>query len=129
MNARGEGIAVKRFKVLAVAVIFLMVQLLGVTSFFETGYAQQDFSKGYSACSEGTVKIAKNNLGNEINIKPSSNHSTTTKNPGLGGKANSSVDILDSNGNIITRRWYGPDSKQIRDVDFTNHGNPKTHPE
>jgi len=47
----------------------------------------------------------------------------------LKGEPNSSVDILDSDGNILTRRWYGPDGNQIRDVDFTNHGNPKTHPE
>ncbi len=85
--------------------------------------------KGFRFKNEGTNKTIKTNQGNEIDITPSSNHSTTTKNPGLGGKANSSVDILDSNGNIITRRWYGPDGKQIRDVDFTNHGNPTNHPE
>ncbi len=78
---------------------------------------------------KGTRSTVKTNLGNEIDITPSKNHSTTTKNPGLEGKPNSSVDILDSNGNIKTRRWYGPDGKQIRDVDFTNHGNPKKHPE
>lgn len=61
----------------------------------------------------------KNNMGKEIDITPSLNHSTTTKNPGLKGEPSSSVDILDSNGNIITRRWYGPDGKLIRDVDFT----------
>ncbi len=78
---------------------------------------------------KGKSSTIKTNLGNEIDITPSKNHSTTTKNPGLEGKPNSSVDILDSNGNIKTRRWYGPDGKQIRDVDFTNHGNPKKHPE
>jgi hypothetical protein len=85
---------------------------------------------------EGTGKAAeaagnkiKTNLGNEIDITPSSNHSTTTNNPGLKGTPNSSLDILDGNGNIKTRRWFGSDGTQTRDVDFTNHGNPKVHPE
>ncbi len=89
-------------------------------------------TKGASETKEGkkgNPEKVKTNLGNEIDITPSKNHSTTTKNPGLEGKPNSSIDILDQNGNIKTRRWYGPDGKQIRDVDFTNHGNPKKHPE
>ena len=45
------------------------------------------------------------------------------------GEPNSSIDILDKDGNIKTRRWFGPDGNQIRDIDYTNHGNPKTHPE
>ena len=28
-----------------------------------------------------------------------------------------------------TRRWFGPDGKASRDVDYTDHGNPKAHPE
>ena len=86
-------------------------------------------SQGGSGGFEGAGNKIKTNLGKEIDINPSSKHSTTNKNPGLDGEANSSVDILDSNGNIKTRRWYGPDGKQIRDVDFTDHGNPKVHPE
>ena len=39
------------------------------------------------------------------------------------------MDILDKNGNVATRRWYGSDGKAIRDVDITNHGNPGLHPE
>lgn len=69
------------------------------------------------------------NLGKEIDITPSTNHTTTTKNPGLRGTPNSSIDIIDSAGNIKTRRWFGSDGTQIRDVDFTNHGNAKLHPE
>lgn len=78
---------------------------------------------------EGAESKIKTNLGNEIDITPSSNHSTTSNNPGLKGAPNSSVDILDGNGNIKTRRWFGSDGIQTRDVDFTNHGNPKLHPE
>ncbi|HEY9060820.1 MAG TPA: RHS repeat-associated core domain-containing protein [Pseudobacteroides sp.] len=79
--------------------------------------------------SKGARSKIKTNLGNEIDITPSSNHSTTTNNPGLKGAPNSSVDILDGNGNIKTRRWFGSEGTQTRDVDFTNHGNPKVHPE
>ena len=74
-------------------------------------------------------QVVTSNLGNVYDVTQSNNHFITTKNPGLAGEANSSVDILDSAGNITTRRWYGPDGEQIRDVDFTNHGNPKMHPE
>lgn len=46
------------------------------------------------------------------------------------GTPNSTVDILDKNtGEIKTRRYYGPDGRAIRDVDYTNHGNAKNHSE
>ena len=89
---------------------------------------QEAIEKGAGITKSAGNKV-KTNLGNEINITPSPNHSTTTKNPGLKGTPNSSVDILDANGGIKTRRWFGPDGSQIRDVDFTNHGNAKVHPE
>ncbi len=75
-----------------------------------------------------TTKVTSN-LGNEIDITPSANHTTTTKNPGLKGTPSSSIDIVDSAGNIKTRRWFNDDGMQMRDVDFTNHGNAKLHPE
>ena len=84
---------------------------------------------GEALASRGVGVKIKTNLGNEIDITPSSNHSATTKNPGLKGAPNSSVDILDSAGNIKTRRWFGSDGLQMRDVDFTNHNNIKQHPE
>ena len=40
-----------------------------------------------------------------------------------------SVDILDDQGNIITRRGYDSIGHAYRDVDMTHHGNSKTHPE
>jgi len=73
--------------------------------------------------------VVTTNRGNQIDITPSANHTTVTANPGLRGTPNSSVDILNSQGQVVTRRWFGSDGKQIRDVDFTNHGNPRTHPE
>lgn len=84
-------------------------------------------SEGESQVGEREIIIT--NLGNEIDITRSKNHSTTTENPRVEGEANSSVDYLDGNGNIKTRRWFGEDRLATRDVDMTNHGNPKLHPE
>jgi len=39
------------------------------------------------------------------------------------------VDITDEHGFVLKRRWFGSDGKAVREIDFTNHGNPKTHPE
>ena len=68
-------------------------------------------------------------MKNEIDVTPSNNHFTVNKNPGYKGTPNSSVDILDINGNVSTRRWYDSNGYAYRDVDMTNHGNPKIHPE
>ena len=76
-------------------------------------------------------EISKNKIistsGKEIDITPSKNHFSVDKNPGTYGKPNTSVDILDSNGNIKTRRWFDSNGRAYRDVDMTNHGNPKKH--
>lgn len=68
-------------------------------------------------------------MSKEIDIKISSNHSLVNKNPGPFGKPNSSVDILDGDGNIKTRRWNDADGKAYRDVDMSDHKNSKEHPE
>ena len=116
--------------------IVIDVVVAGVTGVVFAGIAY-GLSKAFKALklkminkggSGSKVKVISN-LGKEIDITPSKNHSATTKNPGLKGTSNSSVDILDSAGNIKTRRWFGSDGNQIKDVDFTNHGNPKLHPE
>ena len=54
---------------------------------------------------------------------------TSSDNPGVNGLPHSSVDILNSEGNLATRRWYDADGRAVRDVDMTNHGNPKIHSE
>lgn len=77
----------------------------------------------------GVGDSVKSNLGNEINTKPSSNHSTSTQNPGYKGPPDSSLDIIDKEGHLRTRRWFDSDGNAIRDVDFTVHGNSSTHPE
>ncbi|MBD5463353.1 MAG: DUF4280 domain-containing protein [Lachnospiraceae bacterium] len=84
---------------------------------------------GEGGGTEGKTTKVTSNTGNEIDITPSSNHSTASKNPGPKGVPNSSVDILDNNGNVSTRRWYDSSGNAYRDVDMTNHGNPKMHSE
>lgn len=77
----------------------------------------------------GVPTKVRNNLGKEIDITPSNNHSIVVENPGPMGVPNSSIDILDSRGNIGTRRWYDGNGYAYRDVDMTNHGNPRMHSE
>ena len=83
------------------------------------------FNKGGSG---SKVKVTSD-FGNDIDITPSNNHSTVPKNPGPKGVQNSSIDILDEVGDVATRRWYDSKGNAYRDIDMTNHGNPKTHPE
>ncbi|MEJ9319230.1 hypothetical protein P4657_21060, partial [Halalkalibacterium halodurans] len=75
--------------------------------------------------------IVTSNKGNEYDITPMPNHSTTTSVPNPNkGISSGSVDILDKKtGQIKTRRYHDIEGRALRDVDFTNHGNPKLHPE
>ena len=77
---------------------------------------------------KGDSETVTSNKGNVYDNTPSSNHSTTRGNP-IKGEPNSSVDILDKNGNVVRRRWFDSEGNAMRDLDYTNHGNPKTHPE
>lgn len=85
-------------------------------------------TKGQAEIPQQTIK---SNKGKSIDVTPSPNHTTTTSVPNpFKGEPNSSVDIMDKKtGEIKTRRFYGSDGRALRDVDYTNHGNPKTHPE
>ena len=85
--------------------------------------------KAEVAAQSGKDTKVISNLGKEIDITPSSNHAFVHNNPGTRGTPNSSVDILDETGNVTTRRWYDSNGNAYRDVDMTNHGNPKTHSE
>jgi len=74
--------------------------------------------------------IVRTNQGNTIDITPSRNHSiSSARQSPIRSTPNSSIDFVDRNGQIIKRRWFGSDGRQIRDVDFTNHGTPNKHPE
>ena len=53
---------------------------------------------------EGDSEAITTNKGNEVDITPSEKHTTTKENPVRGQEPNSSVDILDENGNVKTRR-------------------------
>lgn len=78
---------------------------------------------------KGGKKTVTSTLGREIDITPSSNHSSVYKNSGPYGEGNTSVGILDADGNVKTRHWYDSDGKAYRDVDMSDHGNAKEHPE
>lgn len=88
-----------------------------------------NLSKSAVKKASGAKDIIKNNLGKEIDMTPSKNHTKVNKNPGPFDEPNSSIDILDSIGELTTRRFYDETGKAVRDVDMINHGNPKRHPE
>jgi RHS repeat-associated protein len=44
------------------------------------------------------------------------------------GPSNTTTRTVDENGNPIQDRKFGPDGKATEDIDYTNHGNPKNHP-
>ncbi len=78
----------------------------------------------------GEHEVITTNLNNKIDITRSSNHTSVYKNLEPFGTPNPSVDILDArNGSIKTRIWYDSSGAAYMDVDMTNHGNPRTHPE
>ena len=111
------------------ALVMLTPRLSSNNSALKTRTKIEDDFKGFNFGNKGARKQrVTSNTGNTYDTTPSKNHSTTTS-TSLKGKPNSSVDIVDKNGNIVTRRWFDSNGNQFRDVDFTNHGNPKTHPE
>ena len=44
------------------------------------------------------------------------------------GKPNSVTQKKYKDGNLITERYYNENGEAYLDIDYTNHGNPKTHP-
>ena len=102
----------------------------------KAGKGLEGAAKGAESAAEDAGKVVESGkktiistLGNEIDITPSLKHTSVNKNPGPYGEVNTSVDILDAEGNIKTRRWYDSEGKAYRDVDMSDHGNPKEHPE
>ena len=102
----------------------------------KAGKRLEGAAKGAESAAEDAGKVVESGkktiistLGNEIDITPSLKHTSVNKNPGPYGEVNTSVDILDAEGNIKTRRWYDSEGKAYRDVDMSDHGNPKEHPE
>ena len=83
-------------------------------------------SSGYSG-----QRTVTSNKGNTYDATPFENHFTTTSVPHPAkGEPNSSVDILDKKtGEVKTTRYYDSNGRAIRDIDHTNHGNAKEHPE
>ena len=44
------------------------------------------------------------------------------------GASNSVTQLYDNNGNLVQERYYGEDGNAYLDIDYSDHGNPKTHP-
>lgn len=91
-------------------------------------------SKGYSGLFQGTRGAAPVN-GKNYNLARSSsvkqvNSIVMTKNkhsiPVQGTPNSVSRNYRD--GKLNSERYYGKDGKAYLDIDYTNHGNPKTHP-
>ena len=41
---------------------------------------------------------------------------------------NSTLTKNDAKGNAIIKRFFDEEGKALKDIDYTNHGNPKRHP-
>ena len=91
---------------------------------FKEQWSRQDFSDGNRFFSKGVEKEKADKA-----YPPADEHSSTNNPIKRTGKPNSSIDRVDEKGRIITRRWYDGNGRAKKDVDFTDHGNPKTHPE
>lgn len=60
---------------------------------------------------------------------PLDNHTVINGKLPTTGDANSSMDYVDDAGDLIRRRFFDENGNVIKDVDFTDHGNPKLHPD
>ena len=93
---------------------------------FREQWSSQDFSDGNRFFSKGVEKEKADKA-----YPPADDHSSakSSKDFQRTGTPNSSKDLVDEKGRIITRRWYDGNGRAKKDVDFTDHGNPKTHPQ
>jgi len=81
------------------------------------------FGKSKKVVPKGTEKVVEG-------YKPSPIHSTTTESKiPTKSEPNSSIDRVDGNGNVVSRRYFDENGLAKKDVDFTDHGYPKDHPE
>lgn len=96
------------------------------------GINQPSYSK--PSDEEGDAQTGYANPVNDIpsGSDPLSDH--TVYPPDIGslpfhGKPNSSADLPYPDGTVKQRRYYDRSGRPIKDVDFTDHGSPKSHPE
>ncbi|RNB64576.1 hypothetical protein EDM55_27130 [Brevibacillus centrosporus] len=88
-------------------------------------YMADQIEKGYPDFLAG-INLDPDALTNYPKL---TDHSVTTgRNLPTSSRPNSSMDLMDEDGDLKTRRYYGSDGRALRDVDFTDHGNPKMHP-
>jgi len=81
----------------------------GYSSSFESSY-----NKACSSCVKVVLKYNK--------FKNTNHYSLDIK-----GEPNSVSILIDDNSNVIQERYYGSDGNVYLDIDYTNHGNSKTH--
>lgn len=94
-------------------------------------------NSGYFVKTKGSIsknsEIANNNDYNRAgsldvekvkSISKITNHSVSIK-----GIPNSVSQNHDKKGSLISERYYNDNGWAYLDIDYTNHGNPKTHPD
>ncbi len=93
-----------------------------------------DILKGLSFINDLKINFSKDKeVAEDFNDKvkdgiPTDNHNVVSDSNSLKGKGepNSSADLLNPDGSVKQRRYYGPDGKPLEDIDF-NHSDDGTH--
>jgi hypothetical protein len=100
----------------------------GLGELAEVAQEMKNVEKGAETIGRATSQSTRKTIDD---YPPSAIHSVTTDRslPLKGQPPNSSMDKVDANGNVITRRYYDSEGKAKLDVDNTDHGNPKFHSE
>lgn len=60
--------------------------------------------------------------GKSYSIRTTDSHSLPRT-----GTPNSVLQKIDSSGNVSTERYYDKNGYALKDIDYTDHGNPKVH--
>jgi RHS repeat-associated protein len=93
------------------------------------GYMQQQIDMGFPDLKSGMILGLTGEFGGLSQYPTFSDHKTLQgRSLPTTGNANSSADLLDEDGNVVQRRYFGPDGRAVKDIDFSDHGTPKQHP-
>lgn len=127
----------------AIAVIMVLMtasaveDIMNLVDILDSSSAQTS-SMGLESAVTTTVQETELNLENESTTEgtsedglfdPLDNHTVINGKLPTTGDANSSMDYVDDAGDLIRRRFFDENGNVIKDVDFTDHGNPKLHPD
>ncbi|MFI8714455.1 hypothetical protein [Brevibacillus brevis] len=104
------------------AIFFVFAMLFGTVSFVAPttteatgGILFQELYRLYEKAKEKGKPAAEHEVVDDERTLPKK------------GPAMSSKDLVNK-GELVQRRYYGPDGKADMDIDYTHHGNPKQHP-